>query len=174
MGYFGHFCGRQATGTLPTIKSSIFICRLLRLSSTGLRPVPNLHYKRLIFGGAPAPPPWGIGLKWDSVSEGSPFNFVVSCLFNAIFWHNVYFISTIFYKYNYLQNDKKYSILSLCDGNILILNNFSNLESPTQRFFINLASIFLEFQRLAFSSSEWVANCLSITIFHKLFNFLYS
>ena len=71
----------------------------------------------------------------DAIAEESPSIFVVFSYFNTSFWHNVYSISTIFYKYNDMEKNEKYSILSLCDGDISILNNCFNFESAYAELF---------------------------------------
>jgi hypothetical protein len=74
-------------------------------------------------GGVYAPPGSG-RVNRDAISEENNSNLSVSSLFNAIFWHNVHFMPTIFQKYADWRKIEKRSILSLCNGDFSIFNFF--------------------------------------------------
>ena len=59
----------------------------------------------------------------------------------------MYFISTIFYEYDDLQNGEKYSILSLCDGDFIDFEHIFKFE-------VSCAEVFSKFDLDVFKISR--------------------
>ena len=84
----------------------------------------------------------------------------------------MYFISTIFYKYDDLQNNEKNSILNLCDGDFSILISSLTFKVSYAEVFSKFGPNFIKISKIVIPSFEWVVNHFSTIIFRNVIQFL--